>query len=647
MRRLRDAPLWLLLFRLQLITRKALWWPRVAWARRLGRRGTARAVSEAFESMGESLRMEVLKRAVEDREYLPTLRVRVGWVLQEGRFPCLGYGFVPLPRGDGWRSDPTSGYTWTNHYFPFVNFITHGADADVKVPWELSRLQWLVWLAEAATLDDCPDSARALNELESTLDDWSRSNPVGYGPNWTVAMEVAIRAVNVGIAAALVWDRLRDSSRALVGCMLYEHLRYLQRFPEKSDRAGNHYLINLAGFVFLEGVVFGHDHYERLIARDVWTDVAAQFDEEGLHIEHAPHYHRLCVETLAWILAFADRAGLRLPTAAAAVLRSSCEALVELEMPSVGLPVLGDCDSGQLLSFGAASRRVQYLRQLLGMAAGAPALLRAAAANQAALDGAEVLRSARRGHGISTIGPFVGARHGRFDVMLRSGPHGLFGRATHYHDDNGSPWVVFDDRDLLAEGGCFSYTRSFADRALDIASTGHNLITVSERLRYEPSPGSISPSVAAAPIAEWDSSGTAECVTLSVALQWDDVLAGQVQHGRSITLEGGPSAGMVVVDTVRLTHASEVVLRWHFAPEWRLSFLNPRVVLAETTDKTVALRVTVFGRSPLPAINLSVRSYRHSPRYGEALAAPVVEARVSGDDVRLISTFQPHRVGGQ
>jgi hypothetical protein len=249
--------------------------------------------------------------------------------------------------------------------------------------------------------------------------------------------------------------------------------------------------------------------------------------------------------------------------------------------------------------------------------------------------------------GVATVGPFVHARRGQFDVMVRSGAHGLFGRATHDHDDNGSPWITFGSRDLLAEGGCFSYTRSFAERAADISSVSHNLVTLGDRLRFVPAPGSISPSVETAPIARWGSSVTPARVRLSFALQWNDTVAGHVRHDRLLTLADDPSPCLMVDDTIRLTRASDVVLRWYFDPDWRLSVLSPYTVLAETADNAVALLYTMSRQPDSLPVELSIRSYRHSPRYGEAVAARVIEARLSGDSMRLISSFQQHGTSRQ
>ena len=67
-------------------------------------------------------------------------------------FDLLGSGPVPLGRTIDWHRDFKSGYRW-NPEQCFLD-VAHGnqAGVDIKVPWELSRGQHFVLLAQAALL---------------------------------------------------------------------------------------------------------------------------------------------------------------------------------------------------------------------------------------------------------------------------------------------------------------------------------------------------------------------------------------------------------------------------------------------------------------------------------------------------------------
>jgi hypothetical protein len=641
-RRLREAPLRVVAARARRVALGYAWWPACA-LRRAGGAQLARAprFGGAFAAMGAAVRAEVSRAAREDVIYSASLATRVRTLLGPRRIPCLGYGDVAVPRGAAWRTDAVTGYAWPDRAFPFVNFLTHGADADVKVPWELSRLQWLVWLAEAVAADT-PEAPDALAALEQTLDDWRAHNPLGYGPNWTVAMEVAIRAVNLGLAAALAWPSLADSTRAVVRATLAEHLRYLRAFPERSDYEGNHYLLNVTGLVFLEGVVFGDAQAHRLAERPWFAELDAQFATDGLHVEHAPLYHRLCVEALLWTLAFARRAGVAVPPDAAPLAARAWNAARLLEQPGElspdgELPVLGDCDSGQVVTFGPPSRGLEYVRQLLGRAGGGAALLQAVAGG--ALIPAEDSREAVAGEpSTAVVGPFHRLAAHPFDLVVRAGPHGLFGLASHDHDDNAAPWVRFAGADFLVEAGCYAYTRSAAERLVDIASSSHNTVTVGENLRFVPRAGSISPNVARAPIATARPARTAEAARLHLALAWDDAAAGRVRHERTITMRGGREPVLEIEDVLVFERPTSAVVRWHLAPCWTADVAGATARLSHGCGAAIVVEATIA--TDRPDRPLLVEPYRHSPAYGRREeAARLVLATSRATSHRVVSTF--------
>jgi hypothetical protein len=66
--------------------------------------------------------------------------------------------------------------------------------SDVRVLWELNRLGHFLTLADAYSLTD---DERYAAEFFAQLQSWIEQNPYGRGPNWTCAMEVALRAMNL------------------------------------------------------------------------------------------------------------------------------------------------------------------------------------------------------------------------------------------------------------------------------------------------------------------------------------------------------------------------------------------------------------------------------------------------------------------
>ncbi len=119
-----------------------------------------------------------------------------------GKFPFFGYGPVSLGLPPRWNYDFVSGKDWPHVPADSIRVVRNDG-SDVKVPWDLSRLQFLPVLAKAWQLTgeaDYKESGKAL------LSDWIEKNPVGVGINWTIAMEAALRAISIcffsGIAMA-------------------------------------------------------------------------------------------------------------------------------------------------------------------------------------------------------------------------------------------------------------------------------------------------------------------------------------------------------------------------------------------------------------------------------------------------------------
>ena len=98
--------------------------------------------------------------------------------------------------------------------------------ADVKFPWELSRCQHWLPLAQACRLTG---DMRYAAEILDQHDDFMASNPVGLGVNWTCTMDVALRALNWTLAIELIHGDPRVDHRRLraVYASLFEHGHFI------------------------------------------------------------------------------------------------------------------------------------------------------------------------------------------------------------------------------------------------------------------------------------------------------------------------------------------------------------------------------------------------------------------------------------
>ncbi|MGE5563259.1 MAG: heparinase II/III family protein [Bacillota bacterium] len=543
-----------------------------------------------------------------------------------GRFPVLGYGETDIPSGSGWLRDPFHGYEWPCSYFPAVGFLSGAGRADVKIPWELSRLQFLVWLAEGALFDGS-EGDTYVARFEAILHDWNAANPTGFGVNWTCGMEVAIRSVNLVFAAALITDRLSAGSQAaLVGC-LFAHRSFLRRFPEYSDVTGNHYLAGLMGIAVLESVLSGLQ--SRAFRQAVFAFTAEaerQFEPSGAHLEYAPVYHRLCMDMVAVVHAVASRAGNELAVPLSRVLERAMAFADSIASPGGVLPIFGDSDSGEILSFGADVRRLDSMRAYChGAHAGDPHGDLAVFLNHFRESEEPLFPAA--GSRTRNSGPFAAMRNGPITVIARHGPHGLKGRAPHDHDDALGIWVFVGDDDLLVDVGCVGYTLNWDERRATVVSTGHPVWSPSGAERYIPVQGSIALTVRGAPTAEVQLEENADATICRLELRGP--LRVSLAERRWIIL----SDTMRIEDSIRLRepHAIEMLLR--VGPAFRIE--------ASRAENAVGIRHLASGhRGELQfqanqTLELAVEEEMWAPQYGrkEKISALRVRSPAASEHV--------------
>ena len=223
-------------------------------------------------------------------------------------------GYEPID----WQLDFKSGFRWSAgdwyKQIPFVH-TGHKPGVDIKMPWELARMQHLPLLAYgfAAASRATPEfesSQVYANEFRHQILDFLSTNPPRFGVNWACTMDVAIRVANWLVS----YDLFRafgarfdaDFERELVRSV-YQHGSHIIANLEWSNEAvGNHYLADIVGLLFAAA------YLPRSSETDVWLafsvqelvkEVGKQFTPDGANFEASTSYHRLCAEMAAYATA--------------------------------------------------------------------------------------------------------------------------------------------------------------------------------------------------------------------------------------------------------------------------------------------------------------------------------------------------------
>ncbi len=246
--------------------------------------------------------------------------------------------YVPID----WHLDFKSGYRWSESTWYKDICYGHKLGVDVKVPWELARMQHLPQLALAYALaaqkseekwpsdftgqakpksqsnedwqetefenqksrmDQLESSELYAQEFRNQVLDFIATNPPRFGVNWACTMDVSIRASNWLLAYDMFhcWGGYFDDAfEAVFFRSIYEHGLHIVNNLEWQDRVrGNHYLSDIVGLTFIAAYLPPTGETDAWLAfavQELITEMEHQFYPDGTNFEGSTAYHRLSAE---------------------------------------------------------------------------------------------------------------------------------------------------------------------------------------------------------------------------------------------------------------------------------------------------------------------------------------------------------------
>ena len=224
-----------------------------------------------------------------------------------------------------WHIDFRSGYRWRDDVRSYNIKYGHLPGVDIKLPWELARMQHLSWLAityiiHKNTLTQEKNNALVI-EFQDQVLDFIAANPPRFGVNWVCTMDVAIRVANWLIAYDLFCSSgavFTPSFETEFKRAVYAHGRHivnhLEWFP---DLRSNHYLANIAGLLFVAIYLPLSEETEgwfALASNELSKELLIQFQPDGSNFESSTSYHRLSAEMALYAVVLAHSSTLRCPT---------------------------------------------------------------------------------------------------------------------------------------------------------------------------------------------------------------------------------------------------------------------------------------------------------------------------------------------
>ena len=411
----------------------------------------------------------------------------------------LGFGEKCFGSSEiNWNRDPLSGVDWPLDYHANINLF-RGDGSDARVLWELNRLSHLITLGRAYVVSS---DERLSDEFLKQVRSWRSQNPVGLGANWSCAMEVALRAINLLAAFALFLPspKLDEDALAELLMMFDQHGAHIRRNLEYSHIAtSNHYMCDVAGLLWL-GIMLPELQeayaWRQFGLRELLAELDKQLLPDGADSESSTGYHRLKLELLLYSFVLCRENGIEIDQKYWEKVRAMADYTRAYVRPDGLAPLIGDSDSGQILPIvKRAGNDHAYVVAIADAALGTHASgvqqhgggMRTVPEEVLWIFGEQGVRDfgslsvARpaESQAFRDAGTYI-LRHDDLYLLFNASGCGLNGRGSHGHNDALSIEVSACGTAFIVDPGSYVYTADLRERHLFRSTAYHSTVQIND-----------------------------------------------------------------------------------------------------------------------------------------------------------------------
>ncbi|HEY0431724.1 MAG TPA: alginate lyase family protein, partial [Pyrinomonadaceae bacterium] len=607
-----------------------------------------------FSSVSAENQRELFPAATE--QLLASARV----ITKEHRWPLLGFGEQNFGDDINWHRDPLSGRIWPLDYHADIP-LWHNDGSDIRVLWELNRLGHFLTLGRAYALTGDEELA---GEFFAQLESWHEQNPVGRGANWSCAMEVALRSMNL-LAA---WSLFRRSSqlsedRLLLLLKIFaQHGAHIRRNLEFSHVAtSNHYLSDVAGLLWLAIMLpelSASAEWRAWALAELLREMDKQTLADGADYEGSTGYHCFVLELFLYSFLLCRSNGISIDDKYWRKLQLMLDYLRALMRPDGLVPLIGDTDGSHALPIVARAANDRAHLLALGAVAFNDSTLKLPQQEvppellwllgEQGLTDYEKLKNAT--HEISSQA-FPDAttyvlRHEDLYLLFNAGGAQKGRPASHRHNDALSIEVSVGSRAFIVDSGSFVYTADLHERHLFRSTAYHSTIQIDaaeQSTIREAAPFTIGDE-ARARVLSWKS--TKERDQIVAEHSGYARFAEPVRHQRTVTFHKS-DRWWLVEDEILGNGDHEVTARFHFDSGLEVKSLENGSVIASDRISGARLLVRPLDLDQPAELEAQFTSRHYGSRFESLSARWTTRGRLprilrwaiipvsAGDDLRL------------
>ena len=577
-----------------------------------------------------------------------------------GKLDVFALRDVDLGSPPRWNRDPKTGVEAPLGFGKLLDYRNPRLVGDIKYLWELNRHLHLVTLAQACVLSG---EAKYYRVIREHLESWFAACPYLKGPNWSSALEAAIRLINWSVT----WQFLGGAhSRLFEGAentrfrrrwleSVYQHAQFVRGHFSLHSSANNH-LIGEAAGLFIAALTWPHWPGAR-----AWLQTAKAILEreallqnapDGVNREQAVSYQQFVLDFLLLSLLAGKGNGQPFSAAYESRIEAMLGYLGSIMDAAGNVPMFGDADDGLVVSLAQgddfspyrsllASGAVLFGRDDFRLKSGAlddktrwllggrtDAVFQA---QGAATTRAEPRRAFPEG-GYYILGcDFESDREIR--LIADAGPLGYRSIAAHGHADALAFTLSVGGLEFLIDPGTYAYHTQGPWRRYFRGTSAHNTLRVDGRDQSQSGGNFMWLRKAHAGCSLWSSTDERD-----VFEGWQDGytrLADPVMHRRRIALDK-VARRVVIEDALQMAGEHDIELFFHCGERCRVDPLpDGFAVRQEASMLTITLPHSEYGSSCVYHGSSAPISGWVSRRFDDKQPSPTIawRARLKGEAV--------------